>query len=117
MVKKNKEVERFVTKMANWASLFCRLPSLFLMSRQFSFCRVSHDPPVVTSFLPYPDDSNPRSAGALQAWMGIRKEEWASRESHRGLNGIPLADLVGRPCLDLQAVARFYQAVAPRGRG
>jgi hypothetical protein len=115
-MKTNKEAERFVTKMATWASLFCRLPSFFLMSRQFSLCRVFRERSALTSFRHCPNDPNPRSAGALQGWLGIRKEEWTLQESHCGLIGIPLARLVRRPCFDMQVVARFPQTDAPGER-
>ena len=113
----NEEVDRFVTKMATWASLFCRLPSLFSMTRQFSFCMFSHERPAATSFRPRPTDPNTRSTVALQAWVGIRKEKWIFRKLHRCLNGMPLADVVGPPCLDLQVVERYRQAVECREEG
>ena len=112
MMKLAKKAERFVTKVATWTSLFCRLPSLFLMSRQCSFCMTFLDRPLLTFSRPRLNEANSWSARDLRAWAGIEREEWIPRESNRCLIGIPLANLVGRPCLAMQVVARFPQTDA-----
>lgn len=116
-MKMAKKAERFVTKVATWTSLFCRYPSLLWMSRQFSFCMTFLDRPLLTFSRPRPNEANSWSARDLRAWVGIEREEWIPRESYRGLNGISLANVVARPCLDMQVIARFRQAVATRERG